>query len=173
MTKIYEIEGPIKWAKVFEHNRDLEGYEGEAKEYGGLYTVDVVLDDEAMQIFQDSGSKLEPKEDSEGDTVVKFKRKHEVRRKDTNELIEAFCGAPRVANGMDGQEPDKDGKYPDWISTEENPDLLGNGSRARVAFSVTPDKRKKSIVYTRLEGLLVLEQVEYDEEENGQGKLPF
>ena len=34
-----------KWAKVFEENRDLDGFEGQWRDTNGRCTIDLILDD--------------------------------------------------------------------------------------------------------------------------------
>lgn len=163
MSKFIELEGIAFYPKVFEHNRDMKGFEGAYEECNGAYTIEVVLNDVEYQKLQESGSKTEGKEHEEGRSV-KFKRKHEVRNRKTGEIIEALSGAPQVV--------DADGN--DWISTEDEPRLIGNHSRVIVAVSVEQDKKKKSIVYTRLEGVKVLDLVEPSGGEGeGRRRLPF
>ncbi len=152
MTKIVTLEGQFQWAKVFPDNRDMKGYDDEYVACDGAYVLDVLLDDVQLGILQDSGSKIEGVEDEEtGLRRVKFKRKHKVMNSKTGEVIEAFSGPPRVV----------DNEGVEWTHSEDEPKLIGNGSKGRVSVSVTPDKRKKSIVYTRLEGLQVFELEEF------------
>ena len=169
MGKLISLEGTLKWSKVFEHNREMEGYEGRAKEFNGIYEVTIGLDDEQFGILQESGCTKEGKVE-DGLTWVTFERKHEMYRKKDNTLIEEWTGAPSVKDGTG--ETDENGKYPEWVSTEEEPRLIGNGSKGIVVVDITVDPRKKSIVYSRLEQVLVTELVEY---EGGSidDKLPF
>lgn len=162
MTKILTFEAPVRYAKVFLDNRDMKGYEDAFVECNGAYTIDVGLNDVQIQELHESGSKLQGREE-DGLTWCKFKRKHEVRNNTTGEIIEDFSGPPRVVDA-DGVE---------WVHTEDDPNLIGNESLCNVAVSVSPDKKRKAISYTRLEGLQVLELVEYDPETSGKPKLPF
>lgn len=162
-TKIITLEGPCYYAKIFEDNRDMKGYEGAYEDCNGAYEITVALDDVEHQKLNDSGSKVQGVLDDEGFHRCKFKRKHEVRNRKNNEIISEFSGPPRVV--------DADGEL--WPHTKDMPSLVGNESRVLVAVSVTPDKKKPSIVYTRLEGVQVLDHVEYVEGEGGQMKLPF
>ena len=77
MTKV-TLTGPIMWAKVFEENRDLEGWEGTAKETDGKYTVNVILDEEQASILTDSGSMKKGSVTEEG-LSVKFDRPHKAK----------------------------------------------------------------------------------------------
>lgn len=161
--KMITLTGEARWAKVFEDNREMKGYEDAYVPYNGMYEISLLLDDAELQKLRDSGSKLEGVEDEEtGLREVKFKRKHEVRNSKTNEIIEEFCGAPVVK--------DADGNL--WEHSEDEPNYIGNGSTVEVAITVTPDRKRKSIVYTRLEGLKVHELVEYSSD-GAQPELPF
>lgn len=150
-TVLVDIEGILNWAKLFEFNRDKnEDFHG----VGGAYTVDVLLEKAELDKLTKSGSRLKPKITDEG-ISIRFKRKH------IHPTIEEFGGPPRVVIGPDGE-------------TEEFPDdtLIGNGTRAKVFFTVYDTKMGKG---TRLEAVQVLDLVEYESEGEPQGgiKLPF
>lgn len=143
-TQLIELEGIASWAKVFENNRDMnKDYHGE----GGAYTIDVQLEKEELDKLTKSGSRLKPKLKDEG-IVVGFKRKH------INEVIAEFGGAPKVV-GPDKEPLDKH---------------IGNGSRVKVYVSVYDTKLGKG---TRLEGVHVLDLVEYEGSGEGGVQLPF
>ena len=160
--QIITLEGTAYYAKVFEDNRDETGFYDAYVDCNGACTIELELDDVEYQKLQESGSKVVGKYDEDtGLHRVKFKRKFEVRNKD-NEIIEDFSGPPRVV--------DADGNL--WSHTPELPSYIGNGSRVKVAVSVSQSKKRKAIVFTRLEGVQVLELVQYNGE--GQGiQLPF
>lgn len=151
-TKLLEVEGILNWAKVFEFNRDKnEDFHGE----GGAYTVDVLLEKAELDKLTKSGSRLKPKITDDG-IAIRFKRKH---IHPTG--IEEFGGAPRVVIGEE--------------SPEEFPadTLIGNGTRAKVFFTVYDTKLGKG---TRLEAIQVLDLQEYESEggePTGGIKLPF
>lgn len=158
MTEFVTVTGKVMYAKVFEHNRDMVGYEDVYVDCNGAYTIDVILDDVQFEKLQQSGSKLQGTETEDGFRKVKFKRKHETKNKD-GEIIEAFSGPPQVVD-FDGV---------DWdVNT-----LIGNDSECEVAITVAPDKKRKSTVYTRLEGVKVLDLVKFNGEGDGQRELPF
>lgn len=162
MADFIYLEGEAYYPKVFEHNRDMEGFEGVYKGCNGAYTIDLVIDDAEFHKLQEAGSKIEGKEHEDGGRKVKFKRANEVRNKD-GEIIEDFSGPPQVT--------DEEGNP--WVSTEDEPKLIGNGSRVIVALSVTPSKKRKAIVYTRLEGVKVVDHVEPGNGEGAERRLPF
>jgi hypothetical protein len=145
-AQLLELEGIASWAKVYEENRDKnEDFHGE----GGAYTVDVQLEKEELDKLTKSGSRLKPKLTDEG-ISIRFKRKH------LHPTIPEFGGPPRIVG------PDK----------EPIDCLIGNGSKVKVYVSVYDTKMGKG---TRLEGMQVVDLVEYESESEGGGgvKLPF
>lgn len=147
-TQLIELEGIASWAKVFENIRDMNtDFHGE----GGAYTVDVQLEKEELDKLTKSGSRLKPKLGDDG-VSIRFKRKHVHPGG-----IEELGGPPKVVG------PDKE--LLDNV-------LIGNGSRVKVYVSVYDTKLGKG---TRLEGMQVVDLVEYESEggEGGGVKLPF
>lgn len=142
-AQLIELEGIASWAKVFENNRDMnKDFHGE----GGAYTIEVQLEKEELDKLTKSGSRLKPKLREDG-ISINFKRKH------NHESIAEFGGAPKVV-GPDKKPLDKH---------------IGNGSRVKVYVSVYDTKLGKG---TRLEGVHVLDLVEYESEGSGI-QLPF
>lgn len=45
-SKYVNLEGILEWAKVFESNRDLEGYKGAFKDTNGRTTLNMILSNE-------------------------------------------------------------------------------------------------------------------------------
>lgn len=147
-AELVEVEGTLYWAKLFDRNKDRnEDFHGP----GGAYTVDVVLEKKELDKLTKSGSRLKPKMVEEG-IAIRFKRKH---IHPTG--IEELGGPPRVA--------DKDKNlWDDGVN-------IGNGSKAKVYFSVYDTKMGKG---TRLEGVQVTDLVEYEAPEGSGGvELPF
>ncbi len=163
MAKIgtFIVKGIAQWAKVFESNRDMEGYQGKFAEHGGAYVIDLVVDEDNMEIYEDSGSagKIRPafwnedgnvftdkRKDAEGNKfvaakgkyILKFKRKHEERKK-------ADGGPPKVLF---------EGEVMDGVDM-----LIGNGSEVEVKFTTYSTKKSNG---TRLEAIRVLELVEFE-----------
>lgn len=146
-SSLHSVTGIAKWAKVFEFNRDRGEFH---KDYDGAYTIQVYLDEDEMKKHSASGSRIKPKIDDDG-VYINYKRKH------TNEAIPALGGAPKVVD--DNDEP--------WDTDK----LIGNGSKVEVFFTVYDSKMGKG---TRLEGIRVLDPVEYEGTGEGGGvKLPF
>ena len=139
-----KLTGTAEWAKVYEGNRDMnEAFHGP----DGAYTIDVILDKENMDALAASGSRLGPKA-AEGGLKVKFKRLH------THASIPEFGGPPQVVN----------------TEMAEFTDTIGNGSTVEVAVTVYDTKMGKG---TRLEGVRVIDLVEYESTGDSAPALPF
>ena len=145
-TRKVKLQGIFYWAKVFESNRDLTGFEGALTDIGGQTTIDVDLDADNYALLQKSKSmkKGTPSPDNPGYTRVKFTRK----------WTENYGGgSPEVLKG-DGTE---------WVFDDDGP--IGNGSEGIVTLSVY-DTQRKSIVGTRLDKVKVLVHKEYTPSED-------
>jgi hypothetical protein len=142
-TRKVTLNGQAKWAKVFEANRDMEGFEGAYADHGGAYTINVVLSPDQFTKLKDSRSMLKGTINDEGKNEVKFKRKHEDR-------FEWASGAPEVT--IDGRK---------WNFEDDG--FIPNGSEVKVHISVY-DTSRKSIVGTRLEKIEVLEVAAQEED---------
>lgn len=145
-TRKVKLTGIGYWAKVFEENRDLTGYEDALKDIGGQCTIDVDLNDDEMAKLKASKSMLKgrPSDDNDGTTRVRFRRK----------WTENYGGgAPKVVKADNSVwDFDMDG-------------VIGNGSVVEVILSVY-DTSRKNIVGTRLEKVRVVEHVKYEREED-------
>lgn len=138
-TTFHYASGLAKWARVFEHNKDV--YNGEER-----YTIDLEMTEAEAQKLKDTGSRLRPKvtkDEVTGNLVytVKFRR-------DVTHRIPEFGGTPNV------------------IDAEGNPvtDLIGNGSKIVIKYCVYDTKMGKG---TRLEAVRVDELVKYVREADG------
>lgn len=140
-TRKIKLTGLGYWAKVFEDNRDLTGFEDSLKDIGGQTTIDVDLDADNMAVLRASKSmkKGSPSPDNDGLTRVKFTRK----------WTETYGGGVPVVVKSDGTvwDYDLDGS-------------IGNGSTVEVVLSVY-DTSRKNIVGTRLDKVRVVEHVPY------------
>lgn len=145
-TRKVKLSGYGYWAKVFEDNRDLTGFEDALKDSGGQCTIDVDLSKEQFLKLQSSKSMLrgKPSEDNEGNTRVRFKRK----------WTENFGGGAPTVVKADGSP---------WNFDEDG--FIGNGSLVEIILSVY-DTSRKNIVGTRLEKVKVLEHKEYNPDED-------
>ena len=151
-TRKVKLTGLGYWAKVFEDNRDLTGFEDSLKDSGGQCTIDVDLDAESFAKLSQSKSMLRGKEspDNEGMTRVRFKRKWE----------EKFAGgAPKVVKD--------DGSV--WDYDEDG--SIGNGSTVEVILNVY-DTSRKNIIGTRLEKVKVTNHVEYVPDDDDEDDAP-
>ena len=141
-TRIVKLKGKGYWAKVFESNRDLTGYDNALVDIGGQTTIDVDLDDRSFALLQKSRSMLRgsPSPDNEGLTRVKFKRKWQ----------EKYGGGEPKGERADGAAWDM-----------ETDGLIGNGSDVEVTLSVY-DTSRKNIVGTRLDKVKVVNNIPYE-----------
>ena len=139
-TRKVVLTGIAEWAKVFEDNRDMKGFEGAYEEFDGACTIDMILDKENMDRLIASKSMKKGSPDAEGrGTRVRFVRKFNTGR-------DWDSGSPTVLKS-DGTKWDMD-----------IDGLIGNGSIVAVTLSVY-DTSRKSIVGTRLDRVKVLEHV--------------
>lgn len=155
-TTKHKIIGKAMWAKVFEENRDLKGFEGAAEAYGGQYKIDLVLEPHALKEFKKSGSAVNPKINTDtSDVYVTLKRKHIDR-------FEWSGGQPKVTKA--------DGSV--WSFEEDG--YIGNGSTVEVEYEVYTTRMANG---TRLLGVKVLEHVPYKDSEKvevaTESEIPF
>ena len=151
--------GPIEWARIFEDNRDMNGYEGMYEDCEGAYTVVQVLTKAEYEKLKKAGSQKKPIQSRmmDGVIAVKFERRHLVKNK-AGDIVAKAGGAPKVI-GPNGQP---------W--TQED-GLIGNGTTAEITnliqtFDVTDETGKKSRVSrTSLSKVKILELIEYAKEE--------
>lgn len=145
-TTKHTVQGKAFWAKVFEHNRDMQGFQGSAIPVEGFYKIDVQLDKDQRKVFTASGSAKKGRWDDDGNYLVTLKRDHKGK-------FEWCSGAPKVFN--------KDGN--DFTGR-----IIPNGSEVEVEFSVYTTSKANG---TRLESVKVLELAEMAEREE-MGKAP-
>lgn len=141
-TRKVKLTGIAYWAKVFEDNRDLTGFEDALKDVGGQTCIDVDLDADNMALLRKSKSMKRGTDspDNDGLTRVRFTRKWQDR---------IAGGAPKVVKA--------DGTA--WDFDDDGP--IGNGSEVEVVLSVY-DTSRKAIVGTRLDKVKVIKHVAYD-----------
>jgi hypothetical protein len=145
--------GTIEWARVFENNRDMEGYKGEYQKYNGAYTVDQVLSKEEYQKLVDAGSQKKPKQSrilDTGEIAIRMMRPHQVIK-------------------TDGTEVDKAGGAPEVTDVDGNPinERIGNGTKAEITNLISSFKGQDGKVYSRttMTKIKILELVPYEEKE--------
>lgn len=146
-TQMINVTGLAKWVKLFDYNKDdNEAFHGP----GGGYTINVVLDKAELDKVKDSGARLKPTITDDG-VELKFRRKH------THPSIPEFGGRPKVVDA-------ENNLWDDQIT-------IGNGSQVEVWFTVYDTTMGKG---TRLEGVRVLDLVEYVSEDGDKApRLPF
>ena len=149
-TRKVTLEGISNWARVFEENRDMEGFEGAFREFDGAYTIDLDMDKTNFQKLKDAGSIKKGKDGNLG-TIVKLVRKHTDR-------FEWASGAPKVY-GPSGLE---------WDYSTDG--VIPNGSTVECEVSVY-DTARPSIKGTRLDAIKVVD-INNDNEESEEG-MPF
>jgi hypothetical protein len=158
MAKYTEVVtvGPIEWARIFEDNRDMEGYDGAYTDCEGAYTMVQVLDKAQFEKLKKKGSQKKPiaKRLMDGVIAVKFERKHLVKM-DDGVIIEKAGGPPKVVNASGvAWDTDVDG-------------LIGNGSVAEVTNLLTSFKGKDgtNICRTTLTKVKIVNLIVYQREE--------
>lgn len=167
-TRIVYLQGPVKWAKVFEGNRSMGTTKYPVAE-GGQYEISVGLDTKDTKEIKSYNrlytGKVYKKLDKNylpGDdklTYFTFKRKHAHLRNDGS-VINEWSGEPTIVDG--GGIP----WYDEYL--KGMPQLIGNGSVCTVKLDVTTVEGR---TFVRLEGIRVDEHVEYEAPE-GEAREP-
>ena len=148
-TQYIKVRGKAFWAQVFEQNRDMEGWDGTAKEWNGQYLINVALEGDSLMDLTASGSQAVDHmkevvgEDGTVYKVVRFKRRHEHRNR-KGELMEWASGAPKVV---------KDDGSP-WVLEDDG--LIGNTSDVECTVAVYDAGKNKG---TRLQEVRILNHV--------------
>jgi hypothetical protein len=146
--------GPIEWARLFEGNRDMEGYQGAYAACDGAYTVSQILSKEEFTKLQTAGTSKKPvqKRLMDGELVIKFERKHTVTKKDGTVVSQAG-GAPVVTDAEGNAWTDEHG-------------LIGNGSVAEVSNLISTFKGQDGKMYARtsLVSVKIIEHVKYEKD---------
>ena len=161
-NKIITCKGNVKYAKVFEHNRDMGERDNDASRtiaaVGGRYMVDFYPYDAVEWVgkLTDVGAALVVMgypvvREAEGLSYTKLKRDHNAKtNRTTGEAMTDFAGAPTVV--------DEDGQA--WDESI----LLGNDTEVEIAVDVWFRAGKKTDGNLRLRAIRVLELVEWDGE---------
>lgn len=151
-TTTHKITGKSMWARVFEQNRDMEGYEGGAKNTDGQYQIGLILDKSGRQALKASGSALQIKFDDDGNVKpVTFRRDHKHR------LYEWAGGAPKVTKA--------DGSA--WDFEEDG--FINNDSDVEVTYTVYTTTKANG---TRLESVKVIKEAPKPEPEDKPKEEP-
>ena len=129
--KTYFFSGKASWAKVFQPDT----------KYGVKYTIDVALDENSLDLFRSSGSRIkERKDEKTGEIFVKFARDEEGIKKG-----EKITYGPPHVYGPDGKTPFTD--------------LIGNGSTVTCKVEVYDSAHGKG---TRLVSVRVDDHVPFE-----------
>jgi len=152
-------KGAIEWAKIFEENRDMNGFEGQYEDSEGAYVLTQVLNKDEFEKLKKAGTMKKPiqKRLMDGEIAIKFERRHLVKDKSGKEIPQAG-GAPKVV-GPDGKRWDV-----------ETQGLIGNGTIAEVTNLITtfPGQDGKTVSRTSLTKVKIIEHVPYVREEEGE-----
>lgn len=167
--KIFYFTGPCAYAKVFEDNRNLTGFEGAYEAFGGMYEILVGLGEkDAKQMFKFNRNykprtaeelKLEEPDDYKGYLFFPFRRKHKTFNRE-GEVIKAWSGPPTILDKNNDPWPEGT--------------LIGNGSVVTVKVNVS---KRGSRNFLRLESVRVEDLVPYegpeDVEKINEPDIPF
>lgn len=152
-TRKVKLTGIAEWARVFESNRDMDGFDGVYRDHDGACTIDIIMDDANLSTLKASRSMKKGTPDAEGrGTKVKFIRKFNTGK-------DWDSGAPTVQKS-DGSTWD--------ISSDGT---IGNGSTVEVELSVY-DTSRPNIVGTRLDKVKVVDHVAYIADTAGDDTSP-
>ena len=154
-------KGPIEWAKIFENNRDLSGYEGQYEDTDGAYVLVQVLGKDEFEKLKKAGTMKKPiqKRLMDGEIAIKFERRHLIKTKDGKEIPQAG-GAPKVV-GPDGKR---------WDVEEQG--HIWNGTIAEVTNLITqfPGQDGKIVSRTSMTKVKIIEHVPYVREDDDEGE---
>lgn len=152
-TRKVKLNGVATWAKVFEENRDMQGFEGAYADHDGACTIDLILSDEEFAKLKAAGSIKKGSKTDDGDTKVKLTRKFKDR-------FEWASGAPTVTQS-DGTP---------WTYGTEG--IIPNNSIVEVDV-VVYDTSRPSIKGTRLEAVKVLHLAEMEDQPSDDASSEF
>lgn len=144
--------GPIEWARLFEGNRDMNGFNDSYVEYDGAYTVSQILSKGEFAKLQEAGTTKKPvqKRLMDGELVIKFERKHTITNKDGT-VVDKAGGAPVVTDAQGNAWSDEHG-------------MIGNGSVAEITNLITSFKGRDGKIWARtsLVSVKIVEHVVYE-----------
>ena len=146
-ARLVKVNGIAEWAKVFEQNRDMEGYGGKYKETDGACTIDLILDDDNVQRLLSAGCSKQPKPDPEGrGKRMRFERKFKTG-------YDWSSGPPIVTKADDSI----------WSLKEDG--LIGNGSTVEVDITIYDTQYGNS--GSRLDRIKVTEHIPFTSNPQG------
>ena len=152
-TRKVKLTGIAEWARVFESNRDMDGFDGVYRDHDGACTIDLIMDDDNLTALKASRSMKKGSPDPQGrGTKVKFIRKFNTGK-------DWDSGAP-IVQKSDGST---------WDINSDG--TIGNGSTVEVELSVY-DTSRPNIVGTRLDKVKVIDHVAYVPDTTGDEASP-
>lgn len=154
-TQQIKLRGKAYYAKVFEDNRDMKGFNDSYVLCNGAYTIDLHVDDDNKKLLEATGSGKQPKRTEDGLWRVKFIRKH-------SDKFKFASGAPIVIK--------PDGTV--WDFEHDGP--IYNGSEVDIEISVYDTSYGNK--GTRLNKVKVITPVEMDameEPSKEKEEIPF
>ena len=140
-ARLVTVLAIAEWAKVFDQNRDMEGYGGKYKETNGACTIDLILDEDNLDKLMSAGCSKVPKADPEG----RGKKIRIDRKFDTG--FDWSSGSPIVTKA-DGTP---------WVLDEDG--LIGNGSKVQVDVTIYDTQYGNS--GSRLDKVVVTNHIPY------------
>ena len=167
-TTQHNVFGIIQYPKLFEFNRDREGYEGRHKPYGGAYTLDLIMDEENADKYEASGTAGELKEvkrvpnmrkDDEGEEYQDGHVWVPLERKDKS------TGMFRARFMRKHEDAYNNGGPPQLVNADQSPysveeqNLIGNESTGHVFFDVYTTSMSNG---TRLQAIQLVDHIEYE-----------
>lgn len=154
-TRNIKLTGTAQWARVFEENRDLKGYNDAYVSTDGACTINVVLSDTEFAKLKAAGSMKRGSKTPDGDTQVKLERKYKTQ-------FEWASGAPKVVG------PD------DEVWTYSDNGIIPNDSIVEVDVSVY-DTKYAGVTGTRLDAVKIMSVAELPDrsEDSNNDEIPF
>lgn len=160
-TRRVKLKGIAYWAKVFEDNRDLTGFEDSLVESGGQTSIDLDLTPDQMTLLKKSKSMKQGRTSPVDDNLVRVKLTRPwtkiINKRDGTGTVD--LGGPPVVLKADGTawDYDVDG-------------VIGNGSEVEVVVSVFDVRGNRA--GTRLEKVKVLVHNKYDPDAEDEDDIP-
>ena len=145
-TRTIKITGLAQWAKVFEQNRDMEGWNNTYAACDGAYTIDLILDTENFDKLKEAGCMAKGTPTDEG-MKVKLKRKH-------IGPFESASGPPAVS------------KADNSVWDYDTDGTIGNFSTVEVDVSCYDIKAYAGSVGTRFDKVKVTDHVVFVRDED-------
>jgi hypothetical protein len=173
----HRIPAEFKYAKVFEHNRDMgNGDNVDHSDIDGQYQLVAVISEETKDEMVRWGvpesamgwQQFKPAED--GRFEYRFKRPHKSKYMKNDDGSQVVLGPPEVIDLPASQERmEAEGGSKLWEHLVQWPsdELIGNGSSGYVKFSLYKGAKGKTII--TLESVAVENHVPFESDGDGSG----